>query len=68
MVERIRPDEKAVRFRHRLRQIKNNKIIEIYESIRFMCREKGFDRRTVMRILHNEKGFKQHKGLKFIFI
>lgn len=33
-----------------------------------MCREKGFDRRTVMRILHNEKGFKQHKGLKFILI
>lgn len=55
-------------FRKKVGIIKNNKIIEIYESIRFMCREKGFDRRTVMRILHNEKGFKQHKGLKFILI
>lgn len=48
--------------------IKDNKIIEIHESIRAMCRKKGFDRRRIMRILHNEKGFNQYKGLKFILV
>ena len=55
-------------FKKKVGIIKDGEIIEIHESIRAMCREKGFDRRIVMRILHKEKGFNQYKGLKFILV
>lgn len=47
--------------------IKNN-IRKIYPSIREMCRENNFDRRTVIRILNKVPSHISHKGYKFEFI
>lgn len=43
--------------------IKNGKCIQYFNSIRGMCREMNFDRRTVMRVIKGER--KSYKGLKF---
>lgn len=39
-----------------------------YQSIREMCRENHFDRRTVMRILHGVPHYNSLKGYKFKYL
>lgn len=44
---------------------KDGQIIGEYPAIREMCRQLKIDRRSVVRLLHGEKGYKTRKGLTF---
>lgn len=46
--------------------IKDGNIIGVYDSIRVMCKEKHFDRRSVLRVLKGE--YKHHHGFNFNII
>lgn len=45
----------------------NGNLIDVWQSIRTMCAEQGFDRRTVQRCLEKRRGYHSHKGFLFSY-